>query len=141
MKVIGIDYGRARVGISLSDPTGTIAQPLGVLPNTPKILDEIAKLATSHGVEMIVVGLPLNMNGEEGEMAREARDFARKLHKTTGLPVEMFDERLTSWEAHEIMKEAGLTRKKRSRLADKLAATIILQRYLDRRYALGNRHR
>ena len=138
MRIIGIDYGRARVGISLSDPTGTIAHPLGVLPNTPKILDEIAKLATANGVKMIVVGLPLNMNGEEGEMAR---DFARKLHKATGLPVEMFDERLTSWEAHEIMKEAGLTRKKRSRLADKLAATIILQRYLDRRYALGNRHR
>lgn len=138
MRIMGIDYGRSRIGLALSDPTGTVAQPLDVLFRGPKTSDEIAKLATANGVEMIVVGLPLNMNGGEGEMAREARDFARKLHKVTGLPVEMFDERLTSWEAHEIMKEAGLTRKKRSKLADKLAAVLILQRYLDRRYAPGN---
>jgi putative Holliday junction resolvase len=138
MRIMGIDYGRSRIGLSLSDPTGTVAQPLDILSRGPKTSDEIAKLATANGVEMIVVGLPLNMNGGEGEMARETRDFARKLHQATGLPVEMSDERLTSWEAHEIMKEAGLTRKKRSRLADKLAAVLILQRYLDRRYAPGN---
>lgn len=138
MRIMGIDYGRSRIGLSLSDPTGTVAQPLDVLSHGPRTQDEIAKLATANGVGMIVVGLPLNMNGEEGAMAREARDFARELHKVTGLPVEMFDERLTSWEAHEIMKEAGLTRKKRSRLVDKLSAVIILQRYLDKRCAPGN---
>ncbi len=139
MRIMGIDYGRSRIGISLSDPTGTVAQPLDVFSHGPKTLNRIAKLATTNRVGMIVVGLPLNMDGGEGEMAREARGFAQRIYHATGLPVEMYDERLTTWEAHGIMKEAGLTRKKRSRHVDRLAAVLILQRYLDKkRHASGN---
>ncbi len=132
MRLLGIDYGRSRIGLSLSDPTGSLAQPLTVLKNRPGVMEEIKELTRSYQVEKIVIGLPLHMNGEEGKMAEETRTFAFKLHEITGLPVETIDERLTSWEAHTIMKEAGLNRKKRSRLADKVAATLILQRYLER---------
>ena len=132
MRHLGIDYGRVRMGLSISDPTGSLAQPLTILKNRPGVVEEIKELILSHQVEKIVIGLPLNMDGEEGEMVQEAREFASKLQETTGLPVDTMDERLTSWEAHSIMKEAGLNRKKRSKLADKVAATLILQRYLDR---------
>jgi len=133
MRYLGVDYGRARIGLSLSDPTGSLAQPLAILKNRPGVLEEIREITTSYAVERIVIGLPLNMDGEEGAMAQETREFASRLQKATGLPVETVDERLSSWEAHSIMKEAGLNRKKRSKLADKIAATLILQRYLERK--------
>ncbi len=132
MRYLGIDYGRARIGLSISDPTGSLAQPLTILKNRPGIVEEIKEIAASYGVEKIVMGLPLNMNGKAGKMAQETEDFASRLREVTGLPVETVDERLSSWEAHSIMKEAGLNRKKRSQKADKVAATIILQRYLER---------
>ena len=132
MRYLGVDYGRARIGLAISDPSGTLAQPLGVLKNRPGAIEEIRRIIASHGVERIVVGLPLNMNGEEGEMAVEARNFAHRLREATGLPVDTVDERLTSWEAHSIMKEAGLRRKRRSQMVDKVAATLILERYLAR---------
>ncbi len=132
MRHLGIDYGRARIGLAISDPTGSLAQPLTILNNGPGVMEEIKKLVLSYQVGKIVIGLPLNMDGKEGEMVRETREFASSLQKVTGLPVDTMDERLSSWEAHSIMKEAGLNRRKRSKLADKVAATIILQRYLER---------
>lgn len=119
--------------MAISDPTGSVAQPLTILNNGPGVMEEIKKFVLSYQVEKIVIGLPLNMDGKEGEMVRETREFASGLQKVTGLPVDTMDERLSSWEAHSIMKEAGLNRKKRSKLADKVAATLILQRYLERR--------
>jgi putative Holliday junction resolvase len=131
MRILGIDYGKVRIGLSLSDSTGVVAYPLTVLTNKPDITSRIKQIALQHSVRKIVVGLPLNMNGSQGEMASAAQHLAFKLREDTGLPVEMIDERLTSWEAEEILKEAGLKRKKRKKLSDKIAATLILQKYLE----------
>ncbi len=133
MRCLGIDYGKVRIGVSLSDPTGTVAQPLVVLANRPGVIERIKELAALHQVGRIVVGLPLNMDGSIGDMANIVMDFVATLHRETGIPVDTIDERLSSWEAHGIMKEAGLSRKKRSKGVDKLAAVLILQRYLDRK--------
>ena len=131
MRILGIDYGKVRIGLSMSDPMGVTAQPLTILINKPDITSKIKEIALQHSVKKIVVGLPLNMNGSQGEMASAAQHLASKLRNETGLPVEMMDERLTSWEAEEVLKEAGLKRRKRKEVSDKVAATLILQRYLE----------
>jgi len=130
---MGIDHGSVRTGLSLSDPLGMTAQPLAVLePGTGKgALAEIARLARTHEVTRFVIGLPLNMDGREGERARGVRAFGRKLAGLTNLPVEYWDERLSSVEAERVLLEADLSRKRRKAAIDKTAAQIILGSYLD----------
>jgi putative Holliday junction resolvase len=93
----------------------------------------LASLIARHGVSSIVVGLPLNMDGSRGEMAREVETFADRIRQETGLPVDSFDERLTSSEAERVLLEAGLPRRRRKNQRDSLAAVLILQGYLDQR--------
>ena len=136
MRILGIDYGRRRLGLALSDEDGVLASPLPHLRRGHSIdrdLRDLASLASSHGVGAIVVGLPLHMDGSEGEMAEEATRFARALEQAVGVPVELLDERLTSEEAERVLLEADLSRRKRKELRDGLAAVLILQCHLDRR--------
>ena len=133
MRVMGLDVGEKRIGVALSDETGTIAQGKGVLRR--RTLEEdtkhLAEKARAWGVTQIVVGLPLNMDGTEGKQARAVREFAQALEGVAGIPVELWDERLTSAEAERVLLEANFSRRKRKGLRDELAAVLILQSWLD----------
>jgi len=139
MRVLGLDLGDRRIGIAVSDETGTVAQGRGVYlrRGEEEALSHLAELCRRERVETIVVGLPLNMDSSEGVQARKARAFARALADRTGLPVELLDERLTTAEADRVLKEAGLRERKRRRVRDELAAVLILQAWLDCRRGPG----
>ena len=136
-RIMAIDYGRKRFGLALSDELGATSQPLTTLPRTNRRDDlrRLRLLARENSVRHIVVGLPLRLDGTAGEMADEVKRFAIRLNKELGLPVEMFDERLTSWEANET---EVLTDRREAHDAhrDDIAAAIILRDYLAARHAL-----
>ncbi len=136
MRILAIDHGEKRIGVALSDPTATFAQPLVVLERKAKLRQDlrgIAALCREYEVEEIVIGLPLDMNGTVGAKAQEVRGFAERLQETTGLPVVEWDERLSTVAAERALIEAGVRRKKRKQVVDKTAAALILSSYLDSR--------
>ena len=140
MRILGIDYGRRRIGLAVSDEAGVLASPLPTYVRGRSEKHDIAALTTllgQHDVSAIVVGLPLNMNGSRGEMAQEAEAFANRMRQASGLAVELYDERLTSSEAERVLREADLPRRRRRGLRDSLSAVLILQGYLTRRSSLG----
>lgn len=134
-RVMALDYGRRRIGVAASDPLRVLAQPRGVVsagsPPTDPPPELLALIAELEPV-VVVVGVPLHMSGDEGEMAKEARAFARRLEARCGVRVEMRDERLTSVEAERTIREMQLPRKKRERrgLRDAMAAAVLLEDYL-----------
>lgn len=131
---MGIDLGDKRIGVALSDPMGWTAQGLDVIPGgggTKNDIKRIREIAEKHEVEKVVVGLPLNMDGSQGPRAEKARDFAGRLARVLNLPVELWDERLTTAEAERLLIEADIKRHKRRQVIDKMAAVLILQNYLD----------
>lgn len=132
-RVLAIDLGTKRIGIALSDPTATVASPLDTLPATGRrrAADQVSELCRRHGVETVVVGWPRNMDGSLGHAAREAEDFAERLRATLQVPVELWDERLSTAAAERALLEAGLRRDKRRQSRDRVAAALILQSYLD----------
>lgn len=133
MKILSLDVGKKKVGIAISDALGITAQPLDTLIRKAKKADlaRIEKVIHDMNVSKIIVGLPLNMDGTEGAMAKEIYSFVKELEKETKIPVELWDERLTTMEAERLLLEADLSRKKRKKLDDKIAAQLILQSYLD----------
>jgi len=135
MRVIGLDVGDRRVGIAVSDETGTIATPHGVYDRKSASEDAVhlAQLALSVGATAIVAGLPLNMDGTEGEQARKTREIAEAVAAEAELPLHYVDERLTSSEAHRAMIEGDLSRRARKKRSDALSAVLILQTWLDQR--------
>jgi putative Holliday junction resolvase len=137
---MAIDYGRSRFGLALSDELGITSQPLTTLPRTNRRDDlrRLRLLAREHQVRRIVVGLPLRLDGAAGEMAEEVKSFAVRVKKNLGLPVEMFDERLTSWEADQI-EVSGARARKSDGHHDDVAAAIILRDYLAARQATGGK--
>lgn len=136
-RILGVDFGERRIGLSVSDPVGITAQPAGTLErrSPEEAVEDIRSLAAERGAGRIVVGLPLNMNGSEGPAARAARGFAESLRRGVGLPVVLWDERLTTAEGESLMRSAGLSRRKRAGRRDGIAAQLILQSYLDSRPA------
>jgi putative Holliday junction resolvase len=134
--VLAVDPGSRRVGLALSDPTGTIAQPLATIPAEPAetLVTRLADLARSHGAEGIVVGLPRRLDGSLGPEAKAARELATELRRTSRLPVELVDERLTTAAAERSLLESGMRRQKRRANIDRVAAAILLQSHLDRRH-------
>ncbi len=134
MRVLGIDLGEKRIGVALSDEMGWTAQGLNVVVSsgrTDEDIRRIRELALQNKAEKIIVGLPLNMDGSSGARAEKAREFARRLGKSFILPVEMWDERLTTAAAEKMLINADLRRSKRRKVIDKIAAALILQNYLD----------
>ncbi len=133
-RILAIDYGRVRHGLAVSDALGMTSHPLPALRRRADAADfsEIGKLAGARDVRRLVVGLPLNMDGTEGEMAIEVRRFAGALAAATGLPVSLEDERLSTDEAEEFLREAGLRPGERRRLRDSVAAAVILRSVLER---------
>jgi len=133
VKILAVDLGRVRTGVAVSDLTGLIASPVGTITerDTEKLADMIAGMAKEHGVSEIVVGHPRNMDGTRGESARLAESFAELLAKKTGLPVKLWDERLTTMSAIGILNETNVRGRKRKEVVDTVAATLILQDYLN----------
>jgi len=146
--ILAADYGRARIGLALADAETRMAQPLSTMEriNRNEDMRKLRELVREHGVKQIVVGLPLRLDGTRGEMAEEAERFAARLRKQIGVPVEMVDERLTSWEAERLLeevqgrfihdeKQTGSKKPKNVRAkmsVDAVAAAVILKEYLDR---------
>ncbi|MDP4109570.1 MAG: Holliday junction resolvase RuvX [Bacillota bacterium] len=133
MKIMGIDFGEARTGVCVSDITGLIAGEAFVINerDTGRLLGAIALEAKSRNVSEIVLGNPKNMNATEGERARLCAEFAESLRTETGLPVVLWDERRTTVDAHRILRESGKREIKHKKIVDAVAASIILQNYLD----------
>ena len=133
MRILGIDHGTKRVGLALSDETGTIAQPLQFLPAepAPKLFERLKETVAERNVEEIVVGIPRNMNGTYGPAAEKAREFVVALQKVLTVPVHTWDERLTTVQANRFLIETGMRREKRKERVDQTAAAILLQSYLD----------
>jgi len=135
MRIMGLDFGTKRIGIAISDELLMTAQGVNTLyRNEPaKDIDELARLVRENGVEEVIVGLPLNMNGTYSAKTKEVVEFIGTLSKAVTVPVKTWDERLTSMQAERVLLEADASRAKRRQVTDKLAAQIILQSYLDSR--------
>ena len=133
-RMIGIDYGRARVGVAISDPLGIFASPLETVASA-KIIDYLQKMTTSETVVRFVVGYPMNLDGRPAEAAADVDVFLKQLAKRfPGIPVSLEDERFTSVLAHKAMIDGGMKKSERRKKesVDKISAAIILQSYLDR---------
>jgi putative pre-16S rRNA nuclease len=149
--ILGIDYGRARIGLAIADALTAFARPLDTLEriNRNEDMRRLREIVRAHGVKQIVVGLPLRLDGTHGEMAQEASRFAERVRKQLGVPVEMMDERLTSWEAERLLEEqagrvlhdpakGGHGKRKQApprSSVDAIAAAVILKEYLEQQAA------
>ncbi|MFB3825800.1 MAG: Holliday junction resolvase RuvX [Bryobacteraceae bacterium] len=132
-RILALDLGKKRIGLAISDPLGITAQGLPNLERKNKRadLDALARLAAERGVELFLLGNPLNMSGREGRQSGWVREFAEALEERTGLPVKLWDERLTSVEAGRVLRASGIGIEKRAAAVDRLSAVILLQSYLD----------
>jgi len=146
--ILAVDYGRVKIGLAIADAETQMPQPLSTLEriNRNEDMRRLRELVREHGVRQIVVGLPLRLDGTRGEMAEEVERFAQRLRKQIGMPVELMDERLTSWEAERLLEEvqgrfindeklgAGRKQKKAQpkMTVDAVAAAVILKEYLER---------
>ena len=133
MKLLGVDYGEARTGLAYSDALGLYAVGMGNIKsyNMEKTALDIALKAKEIGAQTIVIGKPVNMNGTFGEKVEKVQKLAELIHQHTDLPIEFFDERMTTVRAHQILQESGVRTKKRKPIIDSLAAELILQGYMD----------
>lgn len=136
MRLLGLDYGEKYVGVAMSDPLGITASPLESVYRKEenklrKTYARIEEIVREYGVEKIIIGLPKNMNNTEGDSAAHCREFAANVERRTGLPVVLWDERLSSISANRVLMETGVRRENRKEIIDKIAASIILQNYLD----------
>jgi len=133
MRIMAIDYGDAHTGIALSDPTGFLTGETTTIHSRKAevVLEEIAKIVKSRGVDELVMGFPRNMDGTEGPRAELYRAFAARVEEVTGLKPVLWDERRTTVDAHRILFESGQNAKKRKKTVDAVAASLILEGYLD----------
>jgi len=133
---LGVDYGEKRMGIAVCDPQEWVATPLCVVPihSEDHALQEIRRLIAETGAEAIVLGLPLNMDNTRGPMAQRVEAFAERLRREIGVPVDLWDERLSSAEVERILLEGDASRARRRAVTDMLAAQTVLQSYIDARH-------
>ncbi len=135
-RYLGLDVGNRRIGVAVSDELGLMAQPVLTLErhrNRREDLRSLARLSRRFGVAGIVVGKPLRLSGEPSAQTAKTQAFAAELGELTGLPIHMWDERLTTREAHRILYQAGHARQQHQRVVDQVAAALILQSFLDER--------
>ena len=133
MRILALDHGTVRIGVALSDELKMIASPLEFIPAEPfaDVLTRLKTLVREKEVELIVIGMPRNMDGSYGPAAEKVREFATALKDALAIPLKMWDERLTSTQANRMMTEGGMKRDKRKEKVDGMAAAIFLQSYLD----------
>ena len=136
MRIMALDIGDKKIGVALSDPLKITSQGLEtyIRKNSDEDYLYLAELIKKNDVEILVVGLPKNMNGTEGPMADKVREFVKKLGKHTDVRVDYADERLTTMEAEKMLISGDVSRKNRKKVIDKVAANLILQNYLQRNY-------
>jgi putative Holliday junction resolvase len=134
-RVLALDLGKKRIGLALSDELGVTAQGLETLQRTNirEDLARISQLVSERNVALILIGNPLHMSGREGRQVEYARDFGERLKAASGVPVEFWDERLTTVEAQRVLRQSGISIEKRAKAVDRLAAVILLESYLDSR--------
>lgn len=132
MVILAVDYGDARTGLAVCDRGELLASPVGMIAETyaPKVIAAIAEKAAVLCADKIIVGLPRNMDGSYGERAEKCRLFAEELQQKTGLPCELYDERLTTVAAHRALNEVNVRGKRRKQVVDTVAAVMILEDYL-----------
>jgi len=130
MRILGVDHGQKRIGLAISDETGTVAQPVGYVTGG---VNEVVRVATERRAGKIVVGVPRRLDGTSSAQTKNAELFIVALRLATTLPVEGWEERLTSVEAERVLLEGDVRRAERKQKRDQLAATILLQSYLDAR--------
>ncbi len=132
-RILALDLGKKRIGMAISDPLGITAQGLPNLNRINKRTDlaELERLAREREVGLILMGNPINMRGSEGRQSHWAREFAQAIEERIGLPVKLWDERLTSVEAGRVLRSSGISIEKRAAAVDRLSAVILLQSYLD----------
>jgi putative pre-16S rRNA nuclease len=138
VRYLGLDIGNRRIGVAVSDELGLTAQPVLTLErrhNSREDLRSLARLCRRFGVVGLVVGNPMHLSGEMSPQAVRTQAFAAALGELTGLPVHLWDERLTTREAHRVLYEMGHQRQEHQRVVDQVAATLILQEFLDRQEA------
>jgi putative holliday junction resolvase len=138
VRVLALDLGARRIGVAVSDPTGTLASPYEVLPRGSERSHDharVAELVQETGAERVVVGLPLSLSGAIGPAAQQVLDEVDELRATAGVPVETYDERLTTVTADRHLREQGLGGRARRKVVDKAAAAVLLQAWLDAREA------
>ena len=128
MRTLAIDFGSKRIGLAISDETGTVAQPLGYVTGG---VSEVMRVATERGAGRLVVGIPRRLDGTASDQTKRTLDFVAALKRATALPVAEWDERLTTAQAERVLLEGDVRRAKRKQKRDQLAATILLQSYLD----------
>ena len=133
MRILAVDHGEKRIGLAIRDPTGAIANPLTVIQHVPRVSDaaRVAALAAEHGAGLIVVGQSFDEDGQPNLAGRRAARFAEALRTQTNLPVELWDESFSTQKARAARVQMGVSRKQRAGHLDEIAATIILQSYLD----------
>ena len=133
-RVLGIDVGSVRIGLAVSDETRTLASPLATVPNDPRTLwARLAREMEDRRVERVVIGLPRRLDGSEGDAAEHARRFAAELEQRASAPIEFWDERFTTALAERSLIESGVRRRRRRGVIDAVAATVLLQSWLDAR--------
>jgi putative Holliday junction resolvase len=132
-RLMGIDFGEKRVGIALTDPMQIISKPFVVLPNDEKLFVAINDIIRKENVGQIVLGLPLNLSGEDSKKTIEVRAFRKKLEEQVKIQVVFYDERYSTAEATDLLIEMGYSPKERKKIIDKMAASIILKNYLEDR--------
>lgn len=133
MRYLGIDYGEKRTGLAICDANETLAAPLTVINSQKALLQKIADITKKEDVEAIVVGLPLNMDDSQGPQARRILDFAKRLEEYVEIPIYFQDERLSSFDAEEKLAPINLTRGKKKKRIDAIAAAAILEAFLEQK--------
>ena len=135
MKILAVDYGDTRTGLAISDRTEFLASPVGTITerNAERLAHKVADAVREQGAELIVVGLPINMNGTRGPRAEKCEEFAKMLGELVDCPVEMWDERSTTVTAHNILNTTNVRGKARKAVVDTVAATIILEGFMAHR--------
>ena len=132
-RILGVDFGDARTGVAISDLSGILASGVGTIKSSGflKTAEEVAKIAKEKDVSLIVLGHPINMNGTLGPRSEKAQAFGKHLEEITGLPVVLYDERLSTANAHVMLNMTNTRGQKRKAIIDEMSACLILQSYLD----------
>lgn len=128
---LGVDVGRARVGVARCDPDGMLAVPVETIPRSDRPIERLGALATEYAPIEFVVGLPVNLRGDDTESTRDAREFAATLAAHTGVPVRLLDERLSTVSAHSALRASGRSQKDSRGIVDQVAAVVLLQQAID----------
>jgi len=134
---LGIDVGKARVGVARCDPDGMLAVPVETVPRSESSIDRLAELSVEYEPLEFVVGLPVNMRGDDTASTVDAREFAAAVHERTGIPVRLVDERLSTVTAHAALRSSGRTQKNSRSIVDQVAAVVLLQQAIDTEKSTG----